>query len=208
MSLNQRIRSDEKGNALFLILIAVVLFAALSYAITQSSRGGGAPNRETSMVASTTLMQYSAAVRTGVTRVLLRNVAPADLLFNEPSAFTANTDREVFHPDGGGVSYQTVDQNTSDSSDWTFLVTGGNVTGVGTASDDVLMMLDQVKQPICQRIVDQIAGEGSTIDTIADTMANILNGTATITGAISDGQSFGCVDASDGYVYYQVLVEQ
>ena len=54
----------EKGNVLFLILIAVALFAALSYAVTQSSRsGGGDANNETSLINSAQVTQYPASVR-------------------------------------------------------------------------------------------------------------------------------------------------
>lgn len=210
----KNIRSGEKGNALFLILIAVVLFAALSYAITQSNRGGGAPNRETSLVASTTITQYSSAIRTGITRMLLRNTAIADIKFDEPGsvgyAVVLDEPEQVFHPNGGGVSFQAPDlQTINTGGDWYFDATS-NVVNIGTGADELIAFLTDVKQPICQRIVDQIYGDNTTIPVLAEAMADIVAGSAnmTLTGATIDGQPFGCLSLTGGYVYYHVLAEQ
>jgi hypothetical protein len=210
----QKLRSDERGNALFLILIAVVLFAALSYAITQSSRGSGNPNKETSLISGTTLLQYSSAVRTGVTRMLLRNAtittAGSPNSFTDPSATACPAapadEARVFCPGGGGVSWQEVDQNTSTATDWQFFAV--DITNVGTGSDDVVMLLTDVKEPVCQRIVDQIFGVGTTIPTAAQAEAAIATAGGALSGTDIDGQAFGCIEESGGtYIYYHALIE-
>lgn len=209
-----QIRTAEKGNALFLILIAVILFAALSYAITQSNRSGGNPSRETNLIASTTVTQYPSAIRTAITRMLLRGVSIDQLLFNDPANFSGTTSLEVFHPSGGGAVYQNVDPNTVtlDSNGdpegvWTFL-TGKVVTNVGTSAADVVATLTNVKKGICERINEQITGS-TDIPAIALADAAMIVDAGDITGTGIDGQPFLCVETTDNhYVYYHVLAEQ
>lgn len=54
--------SKQRGNILFLILLAVILFAALSYAVTQSLRGGGndASDEQSRSLAATLLQNVVA----------------------------------------------------------------------------------------------------------------------------------------------------
>ena len=72
----RKVANGESGNVLFLILIAVALFAALSYAVTQSSRtGGGASDGEQNLINSAQVTQYPASVRTAIVRMIIDGVA-------------------------------------------------------------------------------------------------------------------------------------
>ncbi len=65
---------NTSGNVLFLILIAVVLFAALSYAVTQSTRGGGQNiSDEQVRLGASAITQYVSLLRTEVQRLRVSN---------------------------------------------------------------------------------------------------------------------------------------
>ena len=61
--------NKQSGNVLFLILIAVALFAALSYAVTQSTRGGGNANAEQLALKAAELINQSNHIRTTALRL-------------------------------------------------------------------------------------------------------------------------------------------
>src|SRR5262245_7206132 len=132
-------RRGESGNVLVLLLIAVALFAALSYAVTQSSRsGGGDATSEKSLVSAAQLTQYPAGIRTSIVRMLINGVDVNSLVFNTPADFGAGKDVDdtstdpadvaivksaVFHPLGGGATYSAGPADlmlSSQQTDWIF----------------------------------------------------------------------------------------
>ena len=64
-------RTTESGNVLFLILIAVALFAALSYAVTRSTSGGGTVDKEQRRIIASEIIQYATEVEQAFKRILL-----------------------------------------------------------------------------------------------------------------------------------------
>ena len=179
----QHARKSESGNVLFLILIAVALFAALSYAVTQSSRsGGGDASSETNLVNSSSITQYPASVRTSIIRMQVSNgVDVTDMEFNIPSDFGNCSDSGancVFHPSGGGATYMPGPAEVMDSGSqgrWYFNAEN-EIENVGvdsatedsptTSSAEVIAFLPDIKKGICKKINDELGITSASVDDI------------------------------------------
>lgn len=157
---------NSSGNILFIILIAVALFAALSYAVTQSSRGGGNnTDKETAIINGGVLSQYTSAMRSSILRMVTNNIDPLTLQFNPPSTFGALTSTTVgvFHPQGGTVLYQNAPANVMDaggvnpSGRWVFSL-HFEVANIGTSvagnadGNDLIAILAGVRKSVCDQI--------------------------------------------------------
>ncbi len=225
-------KNHESGNVLFLILIAVALFAALSYAVTQSSRsGGGSANEETSLINSASISQYPASVRTAIIRMMISNNVDATEINFDPPPYddlttTALQNRGVFYPSpvGGGATYTASPADVMDDGNpgtWYFSASY-RIQNIGLDSagsgNDVIAFLPGLRDSICNRLNDELG-----IPTTDRTVAADLDVTAasvqmdydytfpsattaifgTDGGAESfDGQAFGCITDSAGENIY------
>lgn len=105
-------QEKQRGNVLFLILIAVALFAALSYAVTRSTRGGGNADKESSAINVAQKMQYAASVKVAFDRLNIMGCDTNEISFdwtpgtgseknaNAPSDLSCH----IFSSNGGGVA--------------------------------------------------------------------------------------------------------
>lgn len=162
-------RRNERGNALFLILIAVALFAALSYAVTQTGRGGGGTNKEQSVLAAGQITDYPAGVRTSVQRMILTNNATAttaDFLLNATPAAINSGANVVFDQasTGGGAQLPPVMPSSA---------TGGTA-GIGNAAAGPTWRFKASPVPSTSKIGWFIEGVGTdTANTGRDAFAFI-----------------------------------
>ena len=225
-SFHGKSRAAERGNVLFLILIAVVLFAALSYAVTQSSRsGGGGTDGEANLVNSAQITQYPASVRTAIVRMIIGGVDVSQLEFNRPSEYGSLTDNSfgVFHPNGGGATFVTAPASVTASgaqAAWIFnsrfeIQDIGTTTGTGSGND-VIAFLPGVGTAICTRLNTELGitttddNDGNGVPDAGIAIGNIpteaMNqdggntGIGAFIGAIDTdfaGQPFGCADFDD-----------
>lgn len=161
----------QRGNALFLILIAVVLFAALSYAVTRSGRGGGGISKEQAILDAAAMVSYAGAMTDAVTRLSLVNGC-SDTQLNFASSrwvsapdyvnATAPADGScnIFDVNGAGFTWE---KPPSSSPSVEYYVTGGiTLHGVGQTASDVdpnskdLLLTTRTTRDICLAINNKL----------------------------------------------------
>jgi hypothetical protein len=181
---------NQKGNILFLILIAVALFAALSYAITGSSRNNAsAIGKDKAKIAVSQMLQYASQLEQALNRLTLINGC-TETQFSFESAPFDNSDLQnrntgapsdfrchIFHPLGGGVSELTPPEGVLNLSQSTqadfgeYIYTGNtSVRNVGTdclASEcnEIVLFLPHVNPEACAEInkTNDVTVDGSAV---------------------------------------------
>lgn len=170
-----RSKDSHNGNVLFLILIAVALFAALSYAVTISTRSsGGNASKESASVSAGRILGFETSMRTAITRLTTGNaVSIYDLKFNNDvykkkdgslifTTMGTPTDPKlyVFHPEGGGVSPQVF---TNIAVQCAACSAGTGLSGhvamhwvnmpeIGTSTSDVAVRILGLTKQVCQAL--------------------------------------------------------
>jgi hypothetical protein len=167
--------SKQKGNALFLILIAVALFAALSYALTQSSRsGGGSTSAETASLQAGQIMQQAGLVQSAITHMrVISNCTDSQLSFENSVVagydFVTPTTCKVFDPSGGALDWIKPPPGVNQGENW--LYTSNricNLSGdcvVDPASSELMMVLPNVSLALCQALNRQMPDMNASLKT-------------------------------------------
>jgi hypothetical protein len=173
--------------------VAVALFAALAYAVTQGSRGSASMlTDEKARLVASDILQYGNGLRPIIDRMMLMggvldtdSPAGSGILFNVPGSGSAPLTRELFDATGGNAPYLKPPQEACLST-CTYAFSGQyTMTGLGdNAKPELVMLLVDIPQTVC-KMINNVLGQGSTIPT----------GTALTTLAPFDGTNYGAATA-------------
>ena len=225
---------SQKGSVIFYILLAVVLFAALGFAVSNMMRGGGGDSgNEKSGIYASEIMTYSRSIKEAVNMVRISNECKDTEISFERAPFDgSDTDYDnasspadfschIFHVNGGGISntemqddvFNTAYSGSTDFGNW--LISGHNiVNGIGdNANSELILVLPFLKSSICNIITERI-GQSSTVVTDADGV-NITKFTGAYSSAATydnvDNIVHGCINITGGadplhYAFFTTLI--
>jgi len=215
-------RNHSSGNVLFLILIAVVLFAALSYAVTTSSRSGGSgADQEKKNLLTAQLAQDTSLIDRSIMRLrILHDCSDVEISLenevNDGYDFGSRDECKIFHPDGGNLSWFKTPNGIGGSYFYNFrnFIYGQGCSGA-VGCTDLIMFARGVSNNICLEVNEVF--NNITDGTIPTNSGNldqndVYDGARSPNGQLSTGGTLsdktGCFYESDydGNIFYHVLI--
>lgn len=165
-------RQSESGSVFFYLFLAISLFAALTFALSEGGRTGSVSlSDERIGLYANEIIEYGNMVGNAVSQTRLRGVEETEISFENyyTGAFFTNNDCseercEIFNIDGGGIVYQRPRPSYFPDGvvvDWTFsgrnCVVGVGSGGTGCDSDgedneELMMFLPGIREDICMAI--------------------------------------------------------
>jgi hypothetical protein len=220
-------RTSERGNAFFIILLGVVLFAAVSFTVARGMRSESTSNltKRQSELAASDIIGYGQRLERAVAYLRRRGASESDISFvnDEVSGYAhspaQNDNRKVFHLSGGGVSWKSPPQNSNDGSDWHFtgntciVDVGNGSTGCNSdseANEDLIAVLPNISSTLCEMINKRLGVSSIPTDSGGG------HSSTKFTGTFADGTIINletaysaiCYQRAGSYHYYTVLLER
>lgn len=224
-----RNNKDESGNAFFIVLLGVVLFAALMFTFSRSARQGGENiDDKRAEILATDIIAYAQKIERRVNNLRRRSVSENDISFENDFVLTytnpnCSVDRCKIFKGSGSINWQSPPEGANDGSDWVF--TGSNyIDGLGSAGNaadaELLVMLPNVLRSVCAQINEYLDINGIPQNT-GNTNDTVFTGSFTASpalikedvGTALEGQSSGCFEGAGTppagtYHFYHVLIQR
>lgn len=164
---------NEKGNALFIVFIALGLIASLTFVVKQSSQGSSNLDRETANLVASDLIQMGSKVQYGLKRFMLAHELDITEVSFEDSAKGINGDNSncadnscnLFSLSGGKVNPPLLPADALDISYSTCLgasymyngqrkyyIMIASVQDVGTDLPEIILFYCGVRPEVCEAV--------------------------------------------------------
>ncbi len=213
--------TGESGNAIWFVLIAVVLMAALTMTITRSSdTTEQSGNTEQLRVQASTILRYAQSIEHAIDQMTMRGISESDLCFDATGwghsdydyADCGTDENKLFDPAGAGLSYKVLNGVTA------MEFSGSHaIQDVETTANDLIFQAE-VSRTLCMELNDLLGITNAASDAQEDDAALITRFTGTFTSAAGDniigndaavfaGERSACrKDAAGDYYFYHVLI--
>ena len=186
MSAQPNNRRQESGNAFFIVMVGVVLFAALMFTFSRGARQGGDNLSETQTdIAASDLISAAQRYERAISRLRLKGCSENQISFDDHNDMIHQTDGapynhananspgdfscHVFRPEGGNLTpYQLpVDYAVDESLPcatcvhprslyFTTAIVSGHGQDSGSAGSELVMWSGRVKKNVCLAINDKL----------------------------------------------------